>query len=133
MRSKRAVAAAVAAVCLTGLGAVPLAMAGDTVATSVESFSWTDADGDTDHFDGRISSDEKQCVKDRRVSLYRKESGRDPKIAGATTDRHGEFAVEREDPGSGRYYLKVKRAEVGAITCKRAQTGLLQVTDLDGV
>jgi hypothetical protein len=132
MRGRRGIlTGAVAAV--TALGVAVPALAGQTATTAIVAFSWTDADGDTDYFDGRISSSEDRCEKDRKVVVYRKQSGRDARIGGAATDGGGKFRVEREDPGSGRFYLKAKRKEAGPITCKKAQTGQLQVTDLDGV
>jgi hypothetical protein len=132
MRSRRA-ATALAAAALVAL-AVPVAAAASTeVSTSIAGLSWTDADGATDHFDGAISSAAKKCVKGRRVSLYKKQAGPDTRLARLTTDKSGAFAIEREDPGSGRYYVKVKRAEVGDVTCKRAISGPLAVEDLEGV
>jgi hypothetical protein len=126
-------ALALAAAALATLGTAGGAAASTEVATAVSGFSWTDADGATDHFDGQISSDAKKCVRQRRVSLYRKASGPDLRLATAKTDKSGEFTVAHEDPGSGSYYLKVKRAEVGATACKRTEAGPLQVTDLAGV
>ena len=107
----------------------PGAAAAETVPTDISSFSWTDADGSTDFFDGAIASQKATCVKRRRVVLYRKEAGPDARIAGGKTNRHGVFRIEREDPGSGRYWAKVKIRR----SCEGAETGLLSVTDLEGV
>ena len=110
-------AAAAFTVALTSLVvAVPAATA-EGIPTTISSFSWTDSDGDTDYFDGQIYSTESKCEKRRTVKLYRKESGADPKVAAGTTEAKGDFAIEREDPGSGRYDLKVKRKRAGDVTC----------------
>jgi hypothetical protein len=113
-------------------GAVP-ALAGVPVATTITAFSWTDNDNGTDYFDGSINATEPKCVKHRKVIFYRKQSGDDQRVAATETDRDGAYKVEREDPGSGKYYVKVKRHRAGEVSCKRAQSGSLQVTDLEGV
>ena len=134
MTGTRGTLAAVAAAVLAMMLALPLgAGARDGVNTSVSSFSWTDNDDGTDFFDGAVSSAQPKCVKDRRVTLYRQAAGSDLRIKGVTTDRDGEFVVERENPGSGRYYLRVKRKRAAGVSCKRAVAGPLQITDLSGV
>jgi hypothetical protein len=42
-------------------------------------------------------------------------------------------SFKQEDPGSGRYYLKVKQERHGAVTCLAETTRPLEVTDLEGV
>jgi hypothetical protein len=133
MSRSRICATAVAAVALAGaFGALP-ALAGDASATNVTAFSWTDNDNGTDYFDGSVNSVEPKCVKRRKVILYRNDSGADQRVAGTETNKSGVFEIEREDPGSGKYYVKVKRRRAGDVSCKRTQTGNLQVTDLEGV
>ena len=133
MDRTRAVAAGVLAASLTCLGAVSPATAGDTVSTSVASFSWTDADGYIDYFDGKVDSPKAKCAKHRRMVLYRKNPGPDPRNAASNTDRKGRFRLEIEDPGSGRYWVKAKRKSRDGFTCELAESGLLSVTDLSGV
>jgi hypothetical protein len=72
-------------------------------------------------------------MRKRRVVLYRLESGADPTVGSTKTKHGGQFVLKREDPGSGRYYVKVKRKHTGGNTCEAAQTGTLKVTDLEGV
>lgn len=132
MHRNSRVAAALAATLTSVLVIVPAAAA-DRVPTTISSFSWTDSDGDTDFFDGQVYSTVSKCKKRRALALYRKQSGTDPKVAGGRTLGDGGFVIEHEDPGSGRYYLKVKRKHAGGVTCKAAETGTLTITDLEGV
>ena len=123
----------VAAICVT---ATAWMCASTTAAEApIDTFptlSWTDADGATDFFDGEIQSPKRKCERDRRVVLFRKVSGPDEKVA-KTTGEDGSFVIEHEDPGSGRYYVKVKRERLASVTCRKAATGNLKVTDLEGV
>jgi hypothetical protein len=132
MRRRLQVATAFALTLAAVIAVAPPAAAGGTP-TTISSFSWTDSDGATDYFDGNISSAVAKCEKHRDLALYRLESGRDPKVAGGTTRGDGSFVIEHEDPGSGRYYLKVRRKHAGGTSCKSAETGTLKVTDLEGV
>ena len=122
-----ALAAALACLC------VPAAVAAETVPTAISSFSWTDADGDTDYFDGAIDAEKRKCVRRRTVHLYRGGPGNDQRVATTRTKRDGSFVIRKEDPGSGGYYVRVTREFPGSDTCKPAKTSVLSVTDLEGV
>lgn len=94
--------------------------------------SWTDNDNGTDFFDGELQSAKAKCERDRRVTLFRKAHGGAEKVKRVTSE-DGSFVIEIEDPGSGRYYVEVKRKRLASFTCDEAQTGKLTVTDLEGV
>lgn len=125
-------AAAAFAAALCALGVAPAA-AGEPATTSVSSFSWSDEEAGTDFFDGAISSAETKCLKGRRVTLNRKEGGGHQRLKRVRTDGDGEFLIEREDPGSGEYYVVVKRKQLEGVTCRTARTGSLIVSDLPDV
>ena len=108
------------------------ATAADAPIDTFPTLSWTDNDGDTDFFDGEIASPKRKCQRERRVVLFRKASGDDEKVA-KTTSEGGSFVIEHEDPGSGRYYVKVKRERLASFTCGKGLTGNLNVTNLEGV
>jgi hypothetical protein len=64
-------------------------------------------------FSGQSKSQKSKCVNGRKVSLYRKQPGKDKRIGKATTapgkgDSEGVWIIGHEDP-VGTYYAKVKR------------------------
>jgi hypothetical protein len=123
------------AVALVAAGAASVAAAEQEVTTAVAKLSWTDSDGDFDFFDGKLASPDDRCKRNRQLRLYRRESGRDPLVERGRSLNFsaGEFIIEIEDPGSGDYYVKVRPKEVGNITCRRTKSGVLSITDLEGV
>ncbi len=131
--TRRSAVAALAVAGALGCSAVTTAIAAEEVPTTVTGFSWTDADGETDFFDGHIASVENKCIKHRTLTVFRKRHGPDSRVGRTETDNTGKWKVEREDPGSGHYYVKVKEAKAGGLVCQRAKAGTLRVVDLEDV
>ena len=102
----------------------------DGFETVVAALNWNDKNDRADQFRGRLGSKESQCLHRRRVTLLRVAPGRDRKVASGRTDNAGSFAFAREDPGSGRYYLRVKERRIGLGTCERGQSKQLRVSDV---
>ena len=132
MSRKRTLTIAAALAVAVACAAAP-ALAAGGFSTAFISLSWTDNDNGTDYFDGDLEADPSKCETGRRVRLYRKEPGTDPRVGAAKTKNNGKFTIEREDPGSGKYWGKVKKKRIGELVCVKAKTGPLQVTDLEGV
>jgi hypothetical protein len=116
-------------------GAASVAAAEPQPTTAVAKLSWTDSDEDVDFFSGRLASPDNRCKRNRQLRLYRKVSGPDPlvKRGRSLNFSAGEFIIEVEDPGSGEYYVKVRPKQVGQATCQPAKSGVLFITDLEGV
>jgi hypothetical protein len=104
-------------VLVTAICVVGIAPADDRIKSRVN-IRFADYSFDTDFFTGDIKSRRKRCVKDRLVKLFRQVPGRDERVA-STRENIGVspqgppwyagWMIEREDPGSGRYYVKMKR------------------------
>ena len=119
-------------ICVTA-AAVAFARGGEPAVETNATLSWTDEDGGVDHFDGALESEKRKCEKRRRVVLFRRVQGEDEKVERAESNREGSFLLEHEDPGSGRYFVKVNQERRGATLCGAVRTGLLEITDLEGV
>jgi hypothetical protein len=132
MARRRALTTAATLAVAVASATVPALGAGG-FSTAFISLSWTDNDNGTDFFDGDLEADPSECEKGRRVRLYRKEPGNDPRVGSAKTKNSGKFSIEREDPGSGKYLAKVKKKRIGELLCVKAKAGPLQITDLSGV
>ncbi len=106
------------------------APAEDRFATVVASLKWSDNDLRPDRFDGKLGATESRCLRERAVRLYRSVPGRDRRIAAALTNNRGAYRFDREDPGSGRFYLRVKKRRIPIGICERARSKKLRIVDL---
>jgi hypothetical protein len=123
----------IAALICVAAAAASSARGGEPSVDTFATFSWTDSDGDTDYFDGQLDSPKEKCVKRRRLVLLRRAQGDEVKVLRGKSDRRGAFRLEREDPGSGRYFLQIKPDRRGETECGGGLSGPLEVTDLEGV
>jgi hypothetical protein len=75
----------------------------------------TQEDGQ-DFFSGTINSAEAACVSQREVAVFRVRGDRetpDKRIGVGLSDKDGKWILFKEDPGSGKYYAKLKPLDVG--------------------
>lgn len=115
-RWARPVATLLAVAATLALAAAP-AIARSSYETHVKIISFVDQEGPPDPvdiFDGKLSSKHQACVTDRTVKLYRRAGGPDKLIAKARASDEGFWFVHKEDPGSGRYYAKAPKVNVGS-------------------
>ena len=100
-----AVAVATAALALGG-GALARA----TYPTGV-SFHFS---GSRHEFSGRVSSDSPKCVRGRKVTVFREQSGGDAKVGTDLSGRRGGWSVRPSNqPDPDYYYAKVARKRIG--------------------
>ena len=65
------------------------------------------------------------------MTLLRVAPGRDRKMASRAHGQCGLIRLRREDPGSGRYYLRVKERRIGQSgSASAAQSKQLRVSDV---
>ena len=118
MQRSRAIAIALSAAVLTGAVLISSAGAdtrgGKTYPTTFTKFKYEVSDGKA-KFEGKIDSSKSNCVPDRKVKLYRKQSGDTKKLGDDKTSGKGKFSIGLGDapPKDGKYYAEVKEATVG--------------------
>ena len=71
-------------------------------------------------FRGAVKSDVIQCIKHRKVRIVRI-SGPDVRVGKGYTKRNGHFDIQTAE-SSGDWYAKVKREQVGPVTCAGARS-----------
>ncbi len=71
-------------------------------------------------FRGAVHSDVIQCIKHRKVRIVRA-SGPDVRVGKGLTKRNGHFNIQTSETG-GDWYAKVKREEIGPVTCAGARS-----------
>jgi hypothetical protein len=64
-------------------------------------------------FHGKVKADNAACEPNRKVKLFRKQSGPDELLGKDTTDSDGKWKVAVHPLSSGAYYAKVRRREEG--------------------
>jgi hypothetical protein len=81
-------------------------------------------------FTGRVRSSKHMCVRNRPISIKRKQKGPDPTVASTSSGRDGRFSAP-EPNAQGRYYAvaarKVKTRYGHTHTCKPATSGTIKV------
>jgi hypothetical protein len=77
-------------------------------------------------FHGQVRSGSRRCESNRRVRLYRKRAGRDPKFLGRdTTSRSGRWQVRVDSLKSGAYYAKAKPKRSRGCAGARSELALI--------
>jgi hypothetical protein len=96
-------------------------------------FKYAVEDGKAE-FKGAIDSSKGGCVPDRKVKLYRKQSGNEKKVGGDRTSNGGKFEIDlgRAPPKNGKYYAEVKQAKIGSSgnekTCLARTSGSIKIS-----
>lgn len=87
---------------------------GKQYATFFTAFKYKLKNGES-KFKGQIDSTKGNCVKDRKVVLYRKKNGDKKKLGGDHTNAKGKFDIElgKAKPKSGTYFAEVNQAKIG--------------------
>ena len=106
----------VVAICLVATGSA--LAGGNTYPTAYTKFKYELDDGEAS-FKGQIDSTKGNCVKDRKVVLYRKKNGDKKKLGGDHTNNKGKFDIDLGSgrPKNGTYYAKIKQTTIGSGTC----------------
>ena len=104
------------AVLMTAALAVPAGAhaAGNDYATFFTAFKYKLKNGEA-KFKGQIDSAKGNCVKDRKVVLYRKKNGDKKKLGGDHTSNKGKFDIDlgQGKPKNGTYFAEVNQAKIG--------------------
>ena len=107
---------AVLTILLIGATLVPaMALAGgNTYPTAYTKFKYQLKNGEAS-FKGQIDSTKGNCVKDRKVVLYRKKNGDKKKLGGDHTNNKGKFDIDlgMGAPKNGTYFSEVNQAKIG--------------------
>jgi hypothetical protein len=108
--SSRAGQLAVTPVVIAGLALIaPGASVGAGAGDEVKQATTITISSSVPAFHGRVKSQSKRCESKRRVKLYRKRAGRDPKFLGKdVTAGSGHWQVPVNNLRSGAYYAKAK-------------------------
>lgn len=87
---------------------------GNDYATFFTAFKYKLKNGDA-KFKGQIDSGKGNCVKGRKVVLYRKKNGDKKKLGGDHTSSKGKFDIDlgQGKPKSGTYFAEVNQAKIG--------------------
>jgi hypothetical protein len=80
----------------------------------------------TEMFKGRLRAQSLGCVSERKVKLFQKEKGSDPKLGSDATDQKGKYSV-KEKNAEGKFYAEVKRTSVSGGICLAAQSKTIEV------
>jgi hypothetical protein len=88
---------------------------GNQYATFFTAFKYKLANGES-QFKGQIDSGKGNCVKDRKVVLYRKKNGDKKKLGGDHTNNKGKFEIGLGGgaPKNGTYFAEVNQAKIGS-------------------
>ena len=92
-----------------------LALAGgNTYPTVYTKFKYELKNGKSS-FKGQIDSTKGNCIKDRKVVLYRKKNGDKKKLGGDHTNNKGKFEIGLGGgtPKTGTYFSEVNQAKIG--------------------
>jgi hypothetical protein len=87
---------------------------GNDYATFFTAFKYKLKNGES-KFKGQIDSGKGNCVKDRKVVLYRKKNGNKKKLGGDHTNNKGKFEIEigKAKLKNGTYFAEVNQAKIG--------------------
>ncbi len=87
---------------------------GNTYPTAYTKFKYELKNGEAS-FKGQIDSTKGNCVKDRKVVLYRKKNGDKKKLGGDHTNNKGKFDIDlgMGAPKNGTYFSEVNQAKIG--------------------
>ena len=100
--------AAVAATTALALGGGAIARATHPTGVSF------DFSGSRHEFHGRVSSDVPECVRGRKVTVFREQSGRDAKVGSDLSGRRGGWSLRPDgQPDPAYYYAKVATKRIG--------------------
>jgi len=114
---KRSIAVPLAAL-LPAAGVVAPALAAtgyDTTVTMTHSTSGN-------RFVGKVKSPAAFCVPSRKVTVYRKKSGKDPAIGSGWSQNSGKWWLSTPSLSAGDYYAKTPAVSRKGGTCKAAQS-----------
>ena len=76
-----------------------------------------------DSFFGRVKSPKPRCIRQRKVSVYRKRSGTDQKIGSDLSSSTGRWRINVGGSAHrGDYYAKTKALTIPAGVCKGARS-----------
>ena len=83
----------------------------------------------SDSFSGSVKSPKSACMRQRKVSVYRKRSGSDQKIGADSSSASGRWRVKVGGRARrGDYYAKTKRAMLSSGTCQAARSVVTHVS-----
>jgi hypothetical protein len=113
-RTRRAAPVVVAVACLAAIGPASALAGGNQYPTFFTAFKYKLKNGES-KFKGQIDSTKGNCIKDRKVVLYRKKNGDKKKLGGDHTNNKGKFDIELGggNPKSGTYFAVVNQAKIG--------------------
>ena len=80
-------------------------------------------------FSGTVKSSKPACMRQRKVSVYRKRSGADQKVGSDSSSASGSWRVKVAGrPRRGDYYAKTKPATLSSGTCQAARSVVTHVS-----
>ena len=125
--SSRAGQLAVTPVVIAGLALIaPGATFGAGAGAEVKQATTITISSSVPAFHGQVRSGSQRCKSNRRVRLYRKRAGKDPKFLGRdATSRSGRWQVRVNNLKSGAYYAKVKPKRSRGCAGARSQLALI--------
>ncbi|MFN8112737.1 MAG: hypothetical protein U0R51_06010 [Solirubrobacterales bacterium] len=87
---------------------------GKQYATFFTTFKYKLKNGES-KFKGQIDSGKGNCIKNRKVVLYRKKNGDKKKLGGDHTNNKGKFDIDlgKANPKDGTYFSEVNQAKIG--------------------
>ena len=101
---------------LVAAGLLPAAAlaGGNSYPTAYTKFKYELKNGEAS-FKGQIDSTKGNCIKDRKVVLYRKKNGDKKKLGGDHTNNKGKFDIDlgMGAPKNGTYFSEVNQAKIG--------------------
>ena len=117
---------------LIAAGTLVLSSAGVAAAQSTSfktSLTINFSNSGSDSFSGRVKSPKSACIRQRKVSVYRKRSGSDQKIGADSSSASGRWRVKvGGNARRGDYYAKTKRATLSSGTCQAARSVVTHVS-----
>jgi hypothetical protein len=87
---------------------------GNSYPTLFTAFKYKLSDGES-FFKGQIDSTKGNCIKERKVVLYRKKNGDKTKLGGDKTNNKGKFKIDLggKPPKKGTYFAEVNKTKIG--------------------
>jgi hypothetical protein len=87
---------------------------GKSFPTAFTKFKYELKNGESS-FKGQIDSTKGNCIKDRKVVLYRKKNGDKKKLGGDHTNNKGKFDIDLGGgaPKNGTYFSEVNKSKIG--------------------
>ena len=91
-----------------------LAPAGASAGQEIYPTFFTKFKFESGKFSGKIDSSKGSCVKDRKITLYRKKNGDRKSIGSDKTNNKGKFSIGTGgNPKDGKYFAQAKEAGTG--------------------